>query len=411
MPKYHFRPYVRKPFDAEKCTRCGLCLSECPIMHLPKERAKQAIETLVSGGSVPDVERDCVACAACNAICPNDCRPTNMFQDRWYEAYKKEGIPEGAKWFLAYTPPNFRTYIMDRLPATEKAAVTQWGSLDTVPGGEILYPGCSVLTTPYLLLSKLFEGMTVRGRVDACCGEMYFRMGLYDQVEQIAKRVTHYFREILKVKKVWIVCIADLDMFENTLPQFGADFSGIQFENYQRVILQGLESGKWKITNPLSGTVALQDSCHGKTLNAEIFELPRKILEKIGLTVVEPPQAKEAMICCGIGCGFSHLSGYSKGQMMKGFSRAYKNLKAPGAQYLCMDCSGCLGSFSVARMLSLTGRQPSYHLLELVQMATGDTIGKRYKALGRQYFAGSLFHQKGKKLIKLPEIPLIPPKE
>ncbi len=408
MPKYHYRPYVRKPFDAANCTRCGLCLENCPEMHLSLEEAKRVMETLASGGIVPKAEKACVACATCNTICPNDCRPTNLFQDKWYQAYQKEGIAERAKWFLPLSFPNFRTYSLERLPADEKAVLKQWASLDSVPGGEILYPGCNVITTPYITFSKMFEGITIRGSLDYCCGEMYFRMGLYDQVEQIAKRVTHYLKNVLKVNKVWVVCIADLDVMKNILPQFGADLSGIEFANYQKVILQNIESGKWKITRPLTGTVTLQDSCHGRTLDPEIFELPRKILQRIGLEVLEAPHAKEAMICCGIGCGFSHASAYSKMQMIKGVRRAYANLRKPGAQYLCVDCSGCLETMSVARKLSLS-RQPPYHILELVQLALGEPLRQRYKALGTHFIVSPFLHQKGKRLVKLPEIPIIPP--
>jgi len=407
MVKYHYRPYERKPFDAENCTRCGLCLENCPQLHLNKTEAKKAIETLAAGGSVPKVENACVSCFTCNTVCPNDCRPTNLFLDKWHDAYEKEGLAERAQWFLPLTVPNFRTYFLDRMPADEKAAITQWASLDPVPGGEILYPGCNVIVQPYLTFSKMFDGVTFRGTLQHCCGEMYFRMGLYEQVEQIAQRVTHYFRDQLQVQKIWTICVGDLDVLTNTLPQFGADLSGIKIENYQNVILQKLESGELEITHPLSGTVTLQDSCHGRTFNPEIFEIPRKILHLIGLEVLEAPHSKEAQICCGIACGFSHESAYSKMNLIKGVRRAYANVKKPGAKYISTDCSGCLQSFSFAQKLSLS-RPPAYHILELVQLALGETLRQRNNAIGSQFFSGGLRYQKGSRLAKLPPIPLIP---
>jgi Fe-S oxidoreductase len=237
---------------------------------------------------------------------------------------------------------------------------------------------------------------------------MYFRMGLYEQMEQIAQRVTHYLRDQLQVNKIWTLCIGDLDVLQHTLPQFGADLSGIDVDNYQKVILQKLESGELPIVQPLSGTVAIQDSCHGRTMDPSIFELPRKLLQLIGLEVMEPPYSKEAQICCGIACGFSHKSAYSKMRLMKGTGRALKNMKAAKSKYICADCSGCLQSLGFAQKMTLSC-PPIYHILELIQLAIGEPLRQRHKEMGSQLFMGALSHQKGGRLVKIPPIPLEPP--
>lgn len=36
-------------FNAEKCTLCGECFHQCPVMHLPLEVAKAEIVRLTTG--------------------------------------------------------------------------------------------------------------------------------------------------------------------------------------------------------------------------------------------------------------------------------------------------------------------------------------------------------------------------
>ena len=91
-PRYPFRKYERKPFALDHCTRCGKCLSECPMLRLPENRAKEEIVSLgryldepgYSRSSTKAVLRRCTSCFACNLICPEDCRPANLILDIWH---------------------------------------------------------------------------------------------------------------------------------------------------------------------------------------------------------------------------------------------------------------------------------------------------------------------------------------
>ena len=119
MAENPFRSYRREPFDGERCTGCGECFHQCPVMHLPLERAKQEMERLLAQGTSP-VLRRCTSCLACNQICPEDCRPANLILDHWHEAYLREGLPARAAYFLPHARPNFRTDIVARLPGEER---------------------------------------------------------------------------------------------------------------------------------------------------------------------------------------------------------------------------------------------------------------------------------------------------
>jgi Fe-S oxidoreductase len=393
-----FRKYERKPFDAEGCTKCGRCLSECPVMQLPEPRAKAGIASLIEcleDPNGPDSAAEtllgaCTSCFACNLICPEDCRPANLFLDLWQRQFQRNGLPERARYFLPHSRPNFRTYVLDRLPRDERAAVESWQRIE--PAETLFFPGCNLITTPYLTFSRLFAGLPIRGSLEYCCGEMYFRMGLYDQVEQTARKCTDYFRT-LGAKTVYLQCTAGLNMFSNVLPQFGADFSGIRFVPFLERISAQLDSGELTVVHRFDGqTVTLQDSCHAKIYEPNYHEWPRKLLTRLGFEIREAPQHAQTALCCGIGCGFSHQAAYGKAALIRGQRACAHNLRRGGADCVAVYCSGCLEMLSVSRYVSRMGR-PVYHILELIQQAIGETPLRRHRRVARDFLVGTLRNQ------------------
>lgn len=399
---YTYRPYDRRPFDAAGCTQCGLCFSECPVLRLPEEQAKAAIAALPAyleddGARCDVAERvlsGCTSCFACNLVCPEDCRPANLVLDIWRRQYRQEGLPERARYFLPHSVPNFRTYVIDRFSPEEKAAIARWKRLD--PAEEIFYPGCNLITTPYLTFSRLFDGLDIRGALEYCCGEMYFRMGLYDQLEEVARKNTAYF-ERLGVRRVNMLCTAGLNLFTHVLPQFGADFDGIEFVPYLKTLYEKLRSGELPIVHRFDGkTITVQDSCHAKLLEPGFDAWPRKILTLLGYEIREATHHANHAVCCGIGAGFSHDAAYRRSALIRGQRTCMKNATRPGTHAVAVYCSGCLAMLSVAKYVSWT-TTPVYHILEVIQQAIGETPPRKQGALAFDFLKGTLLHQKGGK--------------
>ncbi len=380
--------YRRQPFDPDRCTLCGECFHRCPVLHLPLERARQEMQALVEGRDSL-ILRACTSCMACNNFCPTDARPANRILDLWHEAYQREGLPARARYFLPHARPNFRTDILNRLPPDEREAIARWRRADPAP--EFLYAGCNLITAPYLTFSALFDGVDIRGALDYCCGEMLFRMGLYETMEQVAQRLTHWLRA-LEARRVYVLCTAGLNMFTHILPQFGADFSGIEFRPYLAVVLDRLRSGDLRVVRPRTWTVTVQDSCHARMLGDSFAELPRQVLEAVGVEVREAPHNRGEQLCCGIGGGFSHASAYNPFRILlsaRATSRDHRRVPADGT---CVYCVGCLEMLSVARFAD-PNRRPVVHLLELVQWAVGETPRRRQGTLAWQFLLGTVRRQ------------------
>jgi len=393
-----------RQFVEEACTRCGLCFSECPVMGLPVKTARQEIKRLIAGEPTRHVLRRCASCFACNHICPEGCNPCELVLERWHEQYERDGLPLRARYFIPNEELNFRTYVISKMPAEERELIASWTNLS--PADEILYPGCNIITSPFLTRTRALEGLDIRGSLAYCCGEMYYRMGLFEEVEKAARRLSKYFKT-LGVKRVNILCTAGCNMFMNVLPAYGADF-GFEVRPYLPVILEKLESGGLEIKKRLSGTATIQESCHGKTLGDAYMDVPRKILELIGLEVVEEKTRRDCSLCCGIAGGFPPSSGYF---MMDVTMTTMKNLwqaRSTGADYLVTYCAGCLQMLSTGKLLFPLG-MPIYHILEMVSMALGEEVKHPMTWRSAAFLAGTLLKQGpltfSRQRYRVPDIP------
>ena len=249
-------------FDPEKCNDCGLCFHQCPVMRLPLEEAKQEIQRLRNGQETATVLSKCESCFTCDYICPENAHPTSLILDRWQKDYERRGLPNRARYFMPLLAPNFRTYVIDRLPEDERAMLRSW--LDESPAEEIFYPGCNWITAPHLAKTSLLDGYRIRGSLAMCCGEMFFRMGLHDQLRQLARRLSAWLGR-MGVRRMVIPCTAGLNLFTNVLPRFGFDYP-LSVEHLLPILLRRIESGEIVLKRKLDWTVTVQDSCHAKEI-------------------------------------------------------------------------------------------------------------------------------------------------
>ncbi|NLA26083.1 MAG: (Fe-S)-binding protein [Firmicutes bacterium] len=397
-----------KQFNEEACTRCGLCFSECPVMELPLKRAKEEIERLIAGEPTNHVLRKCASCFACNYLCPEGCNPAELVLQRWYEQYEHKGLPLRARYFSPHEKLNFRSYVASKMPPDELELIRSWANL--TPAEEILYPGCNIITAPFVTRTKALEGMDIRGTLDYCCGETYYRMGLLKEVQKVARRLERYFKT-LGVKRVNVLCTAGCNMFMNVLPSFGVDFD-FEVRPYLPVILDKLESGELSITNKLQGTATIQESCYGKHLGEEYMDVPRRILEFIGLEIVEEKKSRGRALCCGIAGGFPPDSGYHIMDLTRATLNSLLQARGAGADYTVGYCAGCLQMLSVGRKLLPLGKPP-YHLLELLAAALGEQMEHSMQWRASAFLAGVLRHQApltfSRKRYRVPEIAEAPP--
>lgn len=376
-----------KPYLEDSCEQCGTCLSLCPVMRLGGAEAKREIANLREGRP-SRVLTDCTTCLDCDFFCPNGCNPGELIINRFSEVVRERGLPERARFFLPHSPVNFRTFVLDRMGPRERAIVESWR--DMTPAEEVCYPGCNMIATPLLTQTRALEGLDIRGGLEFCCGEMYWRMGLFDQLEQVARKTQDYF-DALGAKKVTILCSAGYYMFTRVLPHFGADYS-FEMVPYLEVVERKLASGELEVKRPLDMTVTIQESCYGKHFGQEYMDLPRRILERAGASVIEMGPCGECMLCCGIGAGFSPHSAYNPLKLVPYTVKVMREAARTGADAIATYCAGCLQMFSTGSLV-YPFAPPVYHLLELLGMALGEQQQRWHTRFAIRMLAGTLLHQ------------------
>ncbi|HOO56838.1 MAG TPA: (Fe-S)-binding protein [bacterium] len=381
------------PYNPDACEQCGRCLMECPVMGLPEREAKKEIRELAAGRAGKHVLRRCETCFACTVACPNGANPVSLFQQRFFGHHNKKPLQAWASYFQPHEHNNFRTYVIERLPEDEKAILEKWNDLS--PCEEFAYPGCNMCTIPSLTGASFMRDLNIRGALEWCCGEMYFRTGMFDQLRGCAERMNALL-DRLGAKKMMVLCTAGFNIISNVLPKYGLD-TDVEITSYLPWLWEKLDSGGIEIKKPLNMSVTIQESCHSKLIGAEYTDLPRKILEKIGVRVKEMDHCRENAYCCGIGGGFPAKQNYNPLALGFAMLRAVREAEKTRADATATYCAGCLQMMSSGSTV-YPGAKPVYHIIELVQMAAGEKPARRAPARGRQMLAGTMINQAPKLL-------------
>ena len=403
------------PFNEEACTLCGECFHNCPVMGLSIEESIEEMKKLIAGNETKRVLKECQSCHSCNFYCPENARPAELILQRWNEKYKEEGLRIRGKYYMTLYPhyPNFRSYVMDHMPKKTKELVKSWADLSPLKGDTLTYPGCNIITYAELTQTSFFKDLDIRGRLEYCCGETLFRTGYEDELFQVTKRLDKWFN-ILKPKNLLVLCTAGTNVFKNVLPHYGLTYKFDSIKSYIQYLWEKIENGTIQITNKLDMMVSIQDSCYSKMFGDDYMDLPRKILEAIGVKVIEIEACRENMRCCGIGGGFSMDSAYHTMKIRSATMRNIKEFKKVKVDALCVYCAGCLATYSTAKKLYL-GKIKIYHIIELLQMACGEKpmSNKAKKKRAKHFFWGIMKKQlpklPSKKTFKIADLPEDPP--
>ena len=370
-----------KAFIRERCDYCGRCFHECPPLHLPLEQAQKEIRTLIDGGD-SEVLRRCTGCMACNSICPYDANPHTLIMNRWSERNRKEGLFGPAGLVLPYQEPNLYTVALRRLPEDESVLVRQWEQNWREPPAcdTMIFAGCNMMLQPFLMDSALYADIPIFGSLQLCCGEPFYRMGCWDAAKAAALNVKREF-DRMRLKKIIVPCLACHHLFTHVYPKvldvpLDVEVTPIEDWLYGRIM-----NGEIKVA-PLNVAAVVQDNCWPKASGDALFDKVRALLALLGVTAVEPENTRERALCCGMCAGAAR---FSLLDTLKAANKLLGALERTQADLVVDYCGGCNWLLGIANSMFLSRyKKPRYHILELVQMATGETPKRRTDQRARQ---------------------------
>lgn len=376
------REALSKIFHWDRCEECGECLLRCRYMELTREEAIAEIKR-INRGETSTILQYCISCSACNAFCKNQAHPYERIIYGWYERYQREGLPVRASYLLPGRRPNFREDL--QYSSAERALHEKWRSPDP-PARVVLYPGCNLLSMPLLLTGQIFEKLPVWGHWDLCCGEMYYRCGIFDATAETARNLTEFYRR-KEIDEMVFLCPAGYNMFSNILPKFGARFS-FRITSFADWLTGELERGTFRITERLSGSAVVHDSCHARVLGRAFMDSQRKLLERVGLGLFETPMNREEGLCCGMASGARRFSALD---LIRYSLRQLIELDRADGDIALAYCTGCLLMLSSVRPLKPFGKK-LVHLLEPIRMALGETVPRTNMKRARSILGGIACH-------------------
>ncbi len=179
-------------------------------------------------------------------------------------------------------------------------------------------------------------------------GALLYEYGLFDELEEQAKRVVNQFREA-GVTKIIALTPHSAEVFQQVYPRFINNFD-FEVVPYISVVAEALNKLGTELSLPEPLTLTLHDPCHlARAL--KVTEAPRQVIRAItNLDFREVALNKELTSCCGAPCEtiFPELS-----ELVA--SRRVEELSATGAEVAATLCPFCYAN--LIRGVDLTGKK------------------------------------------------------
>jgi Fe-S oxidoreductase len=145
-----------------------------------------------------------------------------------------------------------------------------------------------------------------------------------------------------------------------------------EVRHYTEVFDELLQAAKLPIKRPLRGRVTYHDPCYLGRYNG-IYEPPRRILQALGLEVVEMPRSRDKSYCCGAGGGRIWMEDAEKVKERPAENRIREAVALPGVTTFVVACPKDIAMFRDAvKTTGCEGKIEVKDIAELVAEATAE---------------------------------------
>ena len=393
----------------ERCSRCGKCLSFCPVymarLHerfspRGKYHILSASDAGEGSGRFPEILKACLQCGACEHLCPSGAGVAAMIRHArenqdvhglWERALKlllaHPDLGESARRFISGIP--FGSGLVSRLLKTSPWGIPRIpqrtfmertsGNLCHEEPGEgdiILFVGCiqnavfPEVPEAFKLLSKR-DMIIPKGQV--CCGLPAWSGGWLKEARGLARRNL----EVLSPFSRWTIltlCTSCAYTIKNVWP--GLFPKGTKEYRAVNEISRRVED----LTSYLAGrgkdilkrvdihkvAVSVHLPCHERFLGRRDQDTAMLVKDlKADLRPMKP-------VCCGHGGTFARSNPETSRII---FQEALKEFERSGGDVLVTTCSGCLLQWRMGlqEIYGRKGRARVLHLAELLLKYSGRT--------------------------------------
>lgn len=335
-------------FDGYSCTHCGRCDEVCPansagmtlkprdLMMSIRKNAEIHTNEISNNQEIsesPFIDTffpkeslwECTTCAACMNECPvNNEHVPAIIEFRRGKVMMESDFPPQLQTVFENLESYGSPWAVGEDKRLDWATGTNVKHINDNPDPEILFwVGCAgafdekAARTSRAII-KILEtagiNYAVLGEQERCNGDIARRSGN----EYLADMLITSNIETLKlhnIRKILTTCPHCYNTFKNEYPNFGYR---LEVVHHTELINQLIESGKLSINKELLSNnketetkYTYHDSCYLGRYN-NIYEAPRKVLEKSEIYVTEAKRNRSNGLCCGGGGGGIFIDNSSK---------------------------------------------------------------------------------------------------
>ncbi len=152
-----------------------------------------------------------------------------------------------------------------------------------------------------------------------------------------------------------------LNTLRNEYPELGGSWSVV---HHTGLLLELIESGRLGVQGRLAYRVTYHDPCHLGRFNGE-YDAPRRILERLGCTLVEMPRNRDNSFCCGAGGGRIWIAD-TPGQERPSENRIREAVSLPEVELFVVACPKDVTMYEDA--IKTSGNAERIELRELTEL-------------------------------------------
>lgn len=367
-------------FSAEKCIKCGKCLSGCHYLKLTPENAREVMTRVSLMPQWYPELAPCIRCGKCDHRCPEDAHPSNLQRECLeYKRREKPGVPPPIEYATNGLgcegwEPNFFRDIYKVLPKADRKILKSWAA--PKKSKDILWIGCTDRMSPRTFEeSSTLRDVAKFGGPDDCCGVWAIQGGHWDEGYRIAKRLVNRLLDN-RFERLISVCGHCQKVFTRIMPELGitVPFPVIGIYEY---ILEKIRDGSASVANPMAFDAAVSDSCFGYENGDQYLNSIRDLAEAIGMTVSELPHNREDALCCGYGGLFNDgkIPDIARAARIK-----RKDFRLAGKKHVVSYCPGC----HLINHYCQPGYK-SHYLMESVLRALEGRVAEPFSILYRRF--------------------------
>lgn len=347
-------------FNEQTCQQCGICLEQCPFMHLPIEIAKEEISKMIETRNSRSVLKNCAGCSYCNIVCPTESNPHELIREIRLRYYGEKGV-RCTTLITEEIPHNLMSIGLEIDTIDKKRDLNRY---ENPPKSEkMFYVGCGIpYCFPDLAKTKLFENLPILGGMKYCCGGYVNSTFGEDEARIKGLELFEKFKK-LEIKKLITFCPGCDSMIKGVYPSIIEGFN-IEGQTVIDYFIEKYHEGEFTIKNKIPQRITFQDPCPWRSLDKKIYESPREFLEIIGAEVVEMKHNKETSLCCGAPLSISNRS--LAANIAKARIAEAELVNAEIIAHICTGCYSSLAHYATQRKIK------SYYITELAQLATGE---------------------------------------